>query len=56
MNGKKKRKNERIVFTTTELSNKIDTLAEISMEGCRGNPEPSVPAAHSKHTIINNPL
>jgi len=26
---------ERILFTTTELTNKIDTLAEISMQGCR---------------------
>ena len=30
-----KRKKNRILFTTTELTNKIDTLAEISMEGFR---------------------
>ena len=29
------KKKDRILFTTTELTNKIDTLAEISMEGYR---------------------
>jgi len=31
----RKRKKERIVFTTTEPTNKMDTLADISMEDCR---------------------
>ena len=29
------RKKERILFATTELTNKIDTFAEISMEACQ---------------------
>jgi len=31
----KERKKERILFTTAGLTNKIHTLADISMEGCR---------------------
>jgi len=31
----KEKKKKNIFFTTTKLTNKIDALAEILMEGCR---------------------